>query len=80
MSPTPPFILPESPEFARALSRLSFVEREALLLKTRDGLTYAEIGAVLGLTPEAAQARFAAALVSLRTRLERNRRFPWLFR
>jgi DNA-directed RNA polymerase specialized sigma24 family protein len=59
---------------------LSFVEREALLLKSRDGLTYAEIGAVLGTTPEAAEARVAAALVSLRARLERKRRFPWLFR
>ena len=44
-------------------------------MKARDRLSYAEIGAVLGLSPEAAEARMVAALVRLETRLTKDR--PW---
>ena len=60
--------------FERALKRLPFLERQALLLKARDGLTYAEIGVVLGLSPEAAEARVALALIKLDIRLNER---PW---
>ena len=60
--------------FERALKRLPFLEREALLLKARDGLRYAEIGLVLGLSPEAAEARVALALIKLDVRLAER---PW---
>ena len=60
--------------FERALKRLPFLEREALLLKARDGLTYAEIGVVLGLTSEAAEARVVRALIKLDVRLQER---PW---
>lgn len=49
----------------RALRRLPFAEREALLLKVHGRLSYAEIGAVLGLTAAQAEARTASALVRL---------------
>ena len=60
--------------FERALRRLPFLEREALLLKARDGLSYAEIGVVLGLSPEAAEARVVRALIKLDVRLQER---PW---
>ena len=60
--------------FERALNRLPFLEREALRLKARDGLSYAEIGAVLGLSPEAAEARVVRALIKLDVRLNER---PW---
>ena len=64
---------------ARELRRLPFLEREALLLKARDGMTYAEIGAVLGIGAEQAEKRFASALVRLRARLSRARGPWWRF-
>lgn len=60
----------------RALQRLPRLEREALLLKSREGLSYAEIGALLGLAPAQAEARVASALVRLHARLLGPRR-PW---
>ncbi len=65
--------------FERALARLPWLEREALLLRTRDGLSYAEIGAVLGLTPEAAEARVVMALIKLDVRLRRPDQPWWRF-
>ena len=62
--------------FERALKRLPFLEREAFLLKARDGLSYAAIGVVLGLSPEAAEARVVAALIKLDVSLQRMER-PW---
>jgi RNA polymerase sigma factor (sigma-70 family) len=62
---------------ARALRRLSYRERQALLMKARDRMTYAEIGAVLGLTPQNAEVRVASALVKLHARLMRRQRFRW---
>ena len=60
--------------FERALRRLPFLEREALLLRARHGLSYAEIGVVLGLSPEAAEARVVRALIKLDVRLKER---PW---
>ena len=60
--------------FERALGRLPFLERQALLLKARDGLSYAEIGVVLGFTPEAVEARVVRALIKLDVRLKER---PW---
>lgn len=75
-------------QVARALGRLPFLEREALLMKARNRMSYAEIGAVLGLTPAQAEARVASALVRLHVRLVGTRhprwrglcRFRWPFR
>lgn len=64
----------------RALRRLPHLEREALLLKTREGLSYADIGALLGLSPAGAEAKVAAALVTLRTELDRPRPLKRLLR
>jgi len=64
---------------ARELRRLPFLEREALLMKSRDRLTYAEIGAVLGLSAAQAEAKVASALVRLRERLDRDCRPWWRF-
>ena len=64
----------DSARFERALKRLPFLEREALLLKARDGLSYAEIGVVLGLSPEAAEARVVRALIKLDVRFQER---PW---
>lgn len=78
MSDPSPFLLPDGAEVARALARLPLLDREVILLKTREGLTYEQIGAVLGMTPAAAEARLASALVKLRAKLERRRRSRWL--
>lgn len=72
-APVIPALDPDQVE--RALSRLPHIEREALLLKSREGLGYAEIGALLGLSPAQAEARAAAALAKLHRRLTRRR--PW---
>ena len=60
----------------RALKSLPWLEREAFLLKTRDQLSYAEVGVRLGLSPEATEARVVAALIRLHARLE-ERDCPW---
>ena len=64
-------------EVERAIRRLPFLEREALLMKARDRMTYVEIGAVLGLTPAQAEARVAFALIKVHARLFRRRRPRW---
>jgi DNA-directed RNA polymerase specialized sigma24 family protein len=66
-------------KLAQALRRLGRLEREALLMKARDKMTYAEIGGALGLTPREAEARVASALVKLHARLMRRQRFRWRF-
>ena len=48
-----------------AILRLPTNLRDVFVLHRFAGLTYGEIGLRLGLTPEAVQARFAAALVRL---------------
>jgi DNA-directed RNA polymerase specialized sigma24 family protein len=72
-----PILLPETAAMKRALSRLRFLDREVILLKARDGLTYQQIGALLGLSPAATERRFASALVKLRIALEPRRRSRW---
>ena len=63
----------------RALARLPRLEREAFVLKTRDGLTYAAVGALLGLSSQAAEARVVRALIKLDVELMRRRRPWWRF-
>ncbi|QGN54085.1 sigma factor-like helix-turn-helix DNA-binding protein [Novosphingobium sp. Gsoil 351] len=63
----------------RALWRLPFVEREAFMLKTRDRLSYAAIGTILGFSAEAAEARVVAALIKLDVCLSRAARPWWQF-
>ena len=63
----------------RALKSLPWLEREAFLLKTRDQLSYAEVGVCLGLSPEATEARVVAALIKLYARLEAMERPWWRF-
>jgi len=60
----------------RALKRLPFLEREAFLRKTRDRLSYAEIGAAFGLSPEGAESRVVTALIKLDVHLQLIDR-PW---
>ncbi|WP_370651957.1 RNA polymerase sigma factor [Brevundimonas sp.] len=48
-----------------AILRLPTNQRDVFVLHRFAGLTYGEIGLRLGLTPEAVQARFAAAMVRL---------------
>lgn len=64
---TLPALDPERTE--RALARLPYREREALLLKTRDGHTWTEVGAMLGLSQAEAKACVASALVRLHAEL-----------
>lgn len=75
--PAPEFGLAE---VERAIRRLPYLEREALLMKARDGMTYAEIGAVLGLTAADAEARVASALVRLHAVLMCPKRRSWRVR
>lgn len=63
-------------EVERVLQRLPFLEREAFLMKARDRMTYAQIGAVLGISPARVEACVASALIKVHTRLFR-RRCPW---
>lgn len=63
----------------RALRRLPFLDREAFLMKARDGLSYAAIGVVLGLTAKAAEACVVAALIKLDVWLARMERPWWRF-
>jgi DNA-directed RNA polymerase specialized sigma24 family protein len=79
MSPKPPDFSPDPAAVERAIARLPFLEREVLRLKARDGFTFSEIGAILGVSPQAAEARFARALFRLRAQLGRRPRqwWPW---
>ena len=63
----------------RALARLPRLERDAFLLKVRDGLTYGAIGSALGITPELAEACVARALIRLDALLLRIERPWWRF-
>ena len=61
---------------ARAVRRLRPREREVLLLSARERLSNDEIAIRLGITPEAASRRLAAALRKLDRALEHKAR-PW---
>ena len=53
----------------RALSTLPFDDRECFLLRELGGLSYAEIGAVCALTPDAVRSRIHRARLALREAL-----------
>lgn len=53
-----------------AIERLAPGQREVVVLKLLRGITFAEIGARLGISTEAAKMRFTRALEALRTELE----------
>lgn len=55
-----------------ALAELPETQREALRLRVEEDLAYAEIGAALGTTPQAARVRVHRALSSLRGHLSRK--------
>jgi len=57
----------------RCLGMLEETERRALLLAYREGLSYAELGAVLGVSAEAAKACVSRALVRMRQYLDDER-------
>ncbi len=50
---------------SRAVARLSEVDREVLLLRHGDDLTFEEIGCLLNIEPAAARKRFGRALIRL---------------
>jgi RNA polymerase sigma factor (sigma-70 family) len=52
-------------ELQHRLNRLDEVNREILILRVQQGLTYREIGAVVGLRPAQVKARCHRALFSL---------------
>jgi RNA polymerase sigma-70 factor (ECF subfamily) len=54
----------------RALQRLPAEQREVIALKIDGGLTFAEIAAVLGISPNTAASRYRYALEKLRAALE----------
>ncbi len=71
-APSPPEVTARQEEaaaLAAALAALPPDEREALRLKEACGLTYPEVGAALGLHPDAARRRVARALGRLRAAL-----------
>lgn len=55
-----------------AIDRLAPGQREVVVLKLLRGATFAEIGARLGISTEAAKMRFARALDALRAELEQE--------
>jgi RNA polymerase sigma-70 factor, ECF subfamily len=57
-------------ELERALARLPTEQREVIALKTDGGLTFAELAAVLGISPNTAASRYRYALARLRAELE----------
>ena len=57
------------PQLARALAGLSVDQREVLALKLEGGLTFEQIGAALGLSPNTAASRYRYALEHLRAAL-----------
>lgn len=59
----------EHPELERALARLPAEQREVVALKVDAELTFAEIGAALGLSPNTASSRYRYALERLRDEL-----------
>jgi RNA polymerase sigma-70 factor (ECF subfamily) len=62
----------ERDAFQTALKSLSDEEREAFCLKESEGLTYTEVGQVMGLHPDAARRRVGRALAKLRTVLRQE--------
>jgi RNA polymerase sigma-70 factor (ECF subfamily) len=64
---------PPSPDedLERALRRLPAEQREAVVLKVDGGLTFAELAAVLGISPNTAASRYRYALAKLRDLMER---------
>jgi len=56
----------------RALATLPREQREVVALKIDGGLTFAQIGAVLGVSPNTAASRYRYALGRLRTSLEES--------
>jgi RNA polymerase sigma-70 factor (ECF subfamily) len=63
---------PDAP-LERALAALSSEQREVLALKTEAGLTFEQIGAALGVSPNTAASRYRYALEHLRTALGASR-------
>ena len=55
-----------------AIDRLAPGQREVVVLKLLRGAKFAEIGARLGISTEAAKMRFARALEALRSELEKE--------
>jgi RNA polymerase sigma-70 factor (ECF subfamily) len=53
------------PRLRRALAQLPEADREVLLLRTVEGLSYKEVGYLIGIEPAAARKRQARALVRL---------------
>jgi RNA polymerase sigma-70 factor (ECF subfamily) len=71
----------ESEDLRRAVQRLPVEQRETLALKMDGELTFAQIGEVLGISPNTAASRYRYALEKLRQVLEkdddtRNRNAP----
>jgi RNA polymerase sigma-70 factor (ECF subfamily) len=64
---------PPSPdeELGLALRRLPAEQREVVVLKVDGGLTFAELAAVLGISPNTAASRYRYALAKLRDLMER---------
>jgi RNA polymerase sigma-70 factor (ECF subfamily) len=58
------------PRLERALAALPFEQREVVALKIDGGLTFREIGKVLGASPNSAASRYRYALEKLRAALE----------
>jgi RNA polymerase sigma-70 factor (ECF subfamily) len=54
----------------QALQMLPPTQRELIALKIEGGLTFAEIGSILGISPNTAASRYRYALAKLRTALE----------
>lgn len=63
----------------KAASSLRPIEREVLVLSSRERLSNDEIAARLGITPEAAERLLAKALCRLDRALERQERPWWRF-
>ena len=63
--------VPERDEaLERALARLPVEQREVVALKVDGELTFAEIGAVMGISPNTAASRYRYALGKLRAELK----------
>ena len=54
----------------QALARLPVLQREVLVLKIWQELTFDQIGAALGIPPNTAASRYRYALIALRKQLE----------
>lgn len=52
-----------------ALGKLADADRELLMMRNFEGLSYADVGCVLGIDPAAARKRYGRALLRLRTHL-----------